>query len=122
MTEKEFMEIVDAVMAGLPGEFRERMRDIAVIVNDEPSPDTLKEARIRKGDMLFGFFRGAALPDTSVFDPPRLPGQIFIYQRPLERAFSDREALKEEIRKTILHEVGHYFGMSEKELRRLGYG
>ena len=122
MTEGEFTEIVDAVVAALPGEFRERMADIAVIVRDEPSPELLREARLRKGDILFGFFRGAPLPDTSFFDLPRLPGQIFIFRLALERAFPDRENLAAEIRKTILHELGHYFGMSEKELRRMGYG
>jgi len=122
VTEEEFAGIVDAVVSALPGEFRERMGDIAVIVRDEPSPEILREARLRKGDSLFGFFRGAPLPDTSFFDLPRLPGQIFIFRRELERAFPGKEALTTEIRKTILHELGHYFGMSEKELRRMGYG
>jgi predicted Zn-dependent protease with MMP-like domain len=122
VTEEEFAGIVDAVVSALPGEFRERMGDIAVIVEAEPSRELLREARMRKGDDLFGFFRGAPLPDTSFFDLPRLPGQIFIFRRALERAFPDRKVLTAEIRKTILHELGHYFGMSEKELRRMGYG
>ena len=122
MTPGEFEALVRRVVEELPGEFRERMRGIAVVVGDEPSRAEKRAGGVRRGDELFGLFQGAPVTEQSVGDLPGLPDRIVIFQGPLERAFPEGAELAAEIRTTILHEAGHYFGLDERALRKLGYG
>jgi len=121
MTKAEFEQLVKETMDAMPAEFRDKIKDIALIVEDEPRKEDLKAAGARKGS-LYGLFHGIALKDRGFLDVPTMPDRIVLYQNTLERDFRTREALAEQIRMTVLHEVGHFFGLSEKDLRKLGYG
>lgn len=121
MTREEFEALVRRTVEDLPEDFRARIGGLAIVVRDEPSRAERRAARLRKGDDLFGLFQGEATTEQSLSDLPRLPDRIVIYRRPLERAFPESSELAAEIRKTILHELGHYFGLDERRIGKLGY-
>jgi predicted Zn-dependent protease with MMP-like domain len=121
VTREEFEALVRTTAAELPEPFRAKLGDLAIVVQAEPSRAERRAARVPKHDELFGLFQGAAMTERSDGDLPRLPDRIVIYQRPLERAFPDPAALAAEIRTTILHELGHYFGLDERRMEELGY-
>lgn len=120
MTREEFEALAREALENLPEEFKKRLEDLAFIVKDEPDKAELRAVGMRSGT-LYGLFQGIPLPQAGFMAVKGLPDRIVLYQRPLERDFRTREELAEQIRRTVLHEVGHYFGFSEKDLRRLGY-
>lgn len=120
MTREAFEREVSAILDAFPEPFRTRVAGVVVQVQDRPARDDLKAVGVRTGS-LFGLFQGTPLTEESIQDLPRLPARILIFQRELEDAFPDPLVLKAELRKTVLHELGHYFGLSERELGRLGY-
>jgi predicted Zn-dependent protease with MMP-like domain len=105
----DFEEQVDAALADLPPEFARALENVAVVIEEQnpEEPD------------LFGWYDGLG-PGRD--HAGALPDRIVIYRRPLERAFSDPEELRREIRVTVLHEVGHFFGLDEDRIDELGYG
>lgn len=102
MTPSSFEESVRRALDSLPAPIAERLDNVAVVVEDEDPDDP----------DLFGICR----------KEPYMPVTITIYRLPLEDSFPDRDELEREIRITVLHELGHYFGMDERELDDLGYG
>lgn len=122
MTPEAFREAVDAALAEVPEEFRKRLAEVAVQVKARPSPAELRAARVKRGRVVFGLYQGTPRPERTGYDLPRLPDRIVLYQDTLERYFPDPAELAAEIRKTVLHEIGHHFGLSERRLQRLGYG
>jgi predicted Zn-dependent protease with MMP-like domain len=96
-----FDEIVRRALDSLPEEIAGYMENVAVVVEDENPEDP----------DIFGLFS----------EDPYMPAQITIYRLPLEETFPDPVALEEEIRITVLHEIGHYFGMDEQQIAELGY-
>jgi predicted Zn-dependent protease with MMP-like domain len=121
VTREAFEALVRKTVEGLPEDFRSRLGDLAVVVRDEPSKAERRAAGVDRDDDLFGLFQGEATTEQSLSDLPRVPDRIVIYQRPLERAFPDPAELAVEIRTTILHELGHYFGLDERQMDELGY-
>jgi predicted Zn-dependent protease with MMP-like domain len=104
-----FEEHVQAALDDLPPEIAQALENVAVVVEDEnpEEPD------------IFGWYDGLGPgPDHA----GALPDRIVIYRRPLEQAFADPRELEREIRITVLHEVGHFFGLDEDRIRELGYG
>jgi predicted Zn-dependent protease with MMP-like domain len=102
MSRRGFEESVRLALDSLPAPFAARLENVAVVVEDE-DPDEPD---------LFGLYR----------EEPYTPVEIVIYRLPLEESFPDRRELEQEIRITVLHELGHYFGMDERGLDDLGYG
>lgn len=115
--EKALREALD----DLPEMFRGALENVAIVVEDRPPDWLLDELGIPPEDTLYGFYHGVPLPERSVSDSGNLPDKISVYREPLEEDFPRREELVREIRMTLLHEIGHYFGMDEEELSRLGY-
>ena len=105
----EFEDQVEAALDELPPEFARALENVALVIEDE-DPDE---------PSLFGVYLGVGLGRDHAGS---LPDQIVIYRRPLERAFPEQEELRRQIRITVLHEIGHYFGLDEDRIRELGYG
>jgi predicted Zn-dependent protease with MMP-like domain len=105
----DFEDHVRAALDDLPPEFAAALENVAVIVEDE-NPDEPN---------LFGWYDGLG---PGLDHAGALPDQIVIYRRPLEEAFPDPEELQRQIRITVLHEIGHFFGLDEDRIRELGYG
>ena len=112
----QFSQLVDDALDRLPRAFKDKIENVAIIVEDYPE----KELQDEYSGMLLGLFRGIPRTRQSVFWAG-MPGQIFLYQKNIEAiCTSDREIVRQ-IEKTLKHEIGHYFGLSERELRRRGY-
>lgn len=105
----------------LPEDFRKALDNVAIVIEDSPPGWLLAELGVPPGETLYGIYHGIPLPERSVQDSGTLPDRISIYRRPLEEDFPDPAERAEEIRITLLHEIGHYFGMSEEDLARLEY-
>ncbi|HSW47293.1 MAG TPA: metallopeptidase family protein [Phycisphaerae bacterium] len=122
MSEEAFAEIVEDALGSIPDGFRGYLKDIAVDIEDMPDETTCEDVGIRDPRELLGLYHGTPLIDRHVDQLYRYPERIVIYQRNIERMSRTREQMIEQIRKTVLHEVGHHFGLNEKHLRDLGYG
>jgi predicted Zn-dependent protease with MMP-like domain len=113
----EFQRLVVAAYDLIPDEFRVRMENIAVVVEDEPNADQLTRGRVAPGHTLFGLYQGRPLTQRSVFDSFAMPDRITIFQGPHERAAHSPEQLAKLVEDTMWHEVAHYFGMDEAQVR-----
>jgi predicted Zn-dependent protease with MMP-like domain len=105
-----FDDVVRSALDGLPPQIAAGLRNVAVVVDEENADDP----------DLYGLFEGVPLTEGGP-DLAELPGRIAIYRRPLVTDFPDEDELREEIRITVLHELGHYFGLDEDRLAELGY-
>ncbi len=121
LTESEFDELVQQAMDSLPEEFLPYMENISLEVRPRPSPRQ-EQRRRGGGGLLLGLYVGVPLTKKSVTAPYEFPEQIFIFQRNIEAVCDSREEVVRQVRQTVLHEVGHHFGMTETDLRRFGYG
>ena len=121
MRRDEFQEVLREALDDLPDLFRKALDNVAVVVEEWPPGWLLDELGVPPGDILYGFYHGVPMPERSVSLSGNLPDKISIYRGPLVEDFPDRRELRREIRLTLLHEIGHYFGMDEEELDRLGY-
>ena len=116
---REIKKEVGRVIDRLPRSFRERLLNVEFVVEERPSIELLRaEGLDPRHDTLYGIYQGIPLPDRSSLDPPLLPDKITIFAEPLLEDFPDPEELREEIRLTVLHEIAHYFGMDEGQVRR----
>ena len=100
--------------------FRAFLEEVPVEIHTRPSAKLLRELGLDDDELLMGLYRGHALTHRSVEDSARLPDVIYIFQEDHELVCDHRAQLVQEVRKTVLHEIGHHFGMSEEDLERLG--
>ena len=121
MGRDDFSGALVKALSELPPMFRNALANVAVVVEEWPPVDLLQELGVPPDDTLYGFYHGVPLPERSVQDSGLLPDKISVYRGPLIEDFPDRTELIRQIRITLLHEIGHYFGMDEEELSRLGY-
>jgi predicted Zn-dependent protease with MMP-like domain len=121
MSRNEFEAVVEEALASLPESVREATRGIPVLIAEVVHPGDLMQADPPFSPRILGMFVGIAPRDVSVLDaPPEQQPTILLFKRNLERACPDREVLIAEVRKTVLHEVGHALGLSEEELVEMG--
>lgn len=119
---RQFDVHVERAMAGLPPEFRKALEEaVRVEVLDRPTPQQLASVGLEEADLLLGLYEGVPLTQRSVLDGPTPPDVIYLFREDLEDACDDMATLAEEVRVTLLHELGHYFGFDEDDLDRLGY-
>ena len=116
MQRAAFERLVADALASIPRTFRDAMQNIAIVVEDEPSPELLEEMDIEPPDTLLGLYQGVPLTERRWDAGNTLPDRILIFQGPHERASDDEEDLGVAIAETLIHEIGHYFGMSEEEI------
>ncbi len=120
MRRAAFEKVLRQAIDDLPDLFRGAIRNVAIVVEDWPPDWLLEELEIPPEQTLYGFYHGIPLPERSVLDSGNLPDKISVYRGPLMDDFRDSEELARQIRTTLLHEIGHYFGMDEEDLARLG--
>ncbi len=117
MDREHFTELVEQALDSLPARFRKHIHNVAVLVEDvHPGQGRAGYA----GRLLLGIFEGVPSTQKSVWDLPRGPDHIVLYQKNIEAVCSTDEDIREQVRRTVLHELGHYFGMSEAQLRARG--
>jgi predicted Zn-dependent protease with MMP-like domain len=115
----EFERLVADALASIPRRFRDAMRNIAIVVEDEPGRELLREMEIEPPDTLFGLYQGTPLTERRWDFGNALPDRILLFQRPHEREADNDEDLIASIGETLIHEIGHYFGLSEEEIEAI---
>ena len=119
MTRAEFERLVVEAVTLIPRRFRREMKNLALVVETEPSVELLKEMEIEPPDSLFGLYQGTPLPERSWAFGNTLPDRITLFQRPIEEDCKDEDQIRAVIGETLIHEVGHYFGLSEEEIEEI---
>ena len=119
MTYREFVRLVRRAYGELPDSLLRHLRNVDIVVEDWPGPD--EADLVGEHNSLFGLYHGWPLTERDSIGPA-LPDRILIYRGPILQACESRDEAIREIRITLWHEIGHYLGMTEEDLHRLGYG
>jgi predicted Zn-dependent protease with MMP-like domain len=119
VSEEEFEGLVAEAINSLPENFKEKMENIAIAIEDLPSQELLIEMKIKSPYGLLGLYRGVPYPRRGIWYRNVLPDKIIIFKKPIEVRCRNREDIKESVRRVVIHEIGHYFGLNEADLRRI---
>ncbi len=119
MTLPEFERLVIEAVMLIPNRFRREMKNLALVVEDAPSPTLLRDIEIEPPDSLYGLYQGTPLTERAWGHGNALPDTITLFQRPIEEDCDDEDELRAAIGETLIHEVGHYFGLSEEEIEAI---
>jgi predicted Zn-dependent protease with MMP-like domain len=116
MKREDFINVAEEALDSLPEEFRSRIQNVAILVEDfplnQPPPQPSQHRRL-----LLGIFHGVPATKRSVFNLPTGPDHIVLYQKNIEAVCSSEAEVRHQIRQTLIHELGHYFGMTEAQLK-----
>ena len=116
MKREDFIEVAEETLDSLPEEFRSRIQNVAILVEDYPPKQSLPRPGQRRR-LLLGIFHGVPTTKRSVFDLSLGPAHIVLYQKNIEAVCSNEAEVRHQIRQTLIHELGHYFGMTEEQLK-----
>ena len=119
MTREKFEQLVADAITLIPTRFRREMRNIAIVVEDEPSAELLEEMEIEPPDSLYGLYQGTALTERTSGYGNTLPDRVTLFKTPIEEDCDDEDDVRAVIGETLIHEVGHYFGLSEEEIEEI---
>ncbi len=119
VTEEEFEELVTEAISGLPEKFKEKMENIVVVVESLPSQELLREMKIKSPYGLLGLYRGIPYTRRGIWYRNVMPDKIIIFKKPIEVRCRNKEEIKESVRRVVVHEIGHYFGLGEADLRKI---
>lgn len=118
LTQGEFAALVEEGIQVIPVEFRDLMKNVAVVVADEPTDDQLRKAGVSRGQALFGLYEGVPQVARGAGYGGVLPDKITIFKGAIERSCRSPEEVREQVRETVWHELAHHFGSSEQRVRR----
>lgn len=113
-----FEQMVEAAVAAIPARFRARLRNVAWVVEPEPTEAHYARAGGRGGGTLLGLYEGRPLTERTVFTPAALPDRITIFEGPHRRMARNPAHLRRLVQDTVLHEVAHFFGFDERRVLR----
>ncbi len=121
LSREEFRQLVARAVESLPSRVIERLSNVDIVVKARPTSEELAMAEIDPRETLFGLYTGIPLTKRSSSYGMVLPDKITLYQRSIEEGCRTKEEIQMQIRTTLLHEIGHHFGLSEDELEEAGY-
>ena len=121
MCRRAFEKLVEKALERLPGEFRQALDNLAIVIEDWPDPAVVEEITGDPAEVIYGLFSGTPLPERRFEDSGDLPPVIALYQGPLEEDFPDRGELAREVEITLVHELAHFMGFDEDTVRKFGY-
>jgi predicted Zn-dependent protease with MMP-like domain len=123
MTRERFETIADEEFAALPEPFRQRMENVRIVIEDVDSPAQRRQAGLGRSSMLLGLYEGVPLPRRGVDYGvvPVMPDTITLFQKNIESIARSESEVRRQIRETLIHEIAHYFGMDEDDIREAGY-
>lgn len=117
-----FAELVKRAVEDLPPEFAEFLEEVPIEIRTRPTAEQMKRLGLRRNDLLLGLYEGRPRTRRSVLDSGTMPDVIYIFQEHIELISNTEDDLVRQVRTTVLHEIGHHFGMSEGDLEGLGFG
>lgn len=118
ISDEQFDAMISRALDSLPGEHVRSIKNIAIVMQDEPTAEQRHKLALRDDQTLFGLYEGIPLPQRQGHQP-MLPDKITLFKEPLSRAAATENALQEEIRHTLWHEIGHYYGLDHKRIHEL---
>jgi predicted Zn-dependent protease with MMP-like domain len=121
MTRKSFEKLVSEAVNALPDQFLSRLDNVEIVVEDFPSLDIQQIEGLESPYDLLGYYEGVPLTERGDGSPGWLPDRITVFQKPLEAICTSRLELVEEVQRTVVHEVAHYFGIEEDRISELGW-
>ncbi len=117
MPEPEFQSLVQEALDGLPDEYAKLLTNVAVVVEEEPPPDVRNDLELEDGEDLLGLYQGLPIDKESFFQAGgQLPAKISIYRGPILRLCRTKKEVVQEVRDTVVHEIGHHFGFDDDEM------
>jgi predicted Zn-dependent protease with MMP-like domain len=117
LTREHFRALVEEAIDSIPERFARHVRNVGVIVEDEPSRELLQEQEVEEGGTLFGLYDGTPLTERQWAHGNQLPDRILLFRLPIEEeGGGDEDAVFKVVGETLIHELGHYFGMTEEEI------
>ena len=119
MTRERFRQLVDEALLTIPERFRDAITNMAIVVEDAPTPQQLDEVGVEPPDTLLGLYEGTPLTERHWAHGNVLPDKVTLFQRPIEDASADEDDVIIAIGETLIHEIGHYFGLSEEEIEEI---
>ena len=119
VTGEEFEELVTEAISSLPEKFKEKMENIVVVIESLPSQELLRELKIKSPYGLLGLYRGVPYTRRGIWYRNVMPDKIIIFKKPIEVRCRNKEDIKESVRRVVIHEIGHYFGLGEADLRKI---
>jgi predicted Zn-dependent protease with MMP-like domain len=119
MTRDAFLALVNDALGTIPRRFRDALQNIAIVVEDQPSAAELEEVGAEPPDTLLGLYQGTPLTERQWAHGNVLPDKITLYQKPIEDSSDDEADVVVAIGETLIHEIGHYFGLSEEEIEKI---
>jgi predicted Zn-dependent protease with MMP-like domain len=119
VTRQRFLSLVDEALATIPEHFRDALQNIAIVVEDEPTTEQLESVDVAPPDTLLGLYEGTPLTERHWAEGNRLPDKVTLFQHPIEEASDDEDDVVVAVGETLIHEIGHYFGLSEEEIERI---
>ena len=119
MTQQEFEKLVEQGIAEIPQKFRNKMKNVEIVIEDWPNSWQLQQAGVKPGESLFGLYQGVPQTKRGAFYANVLPDKITLFQKVIEKNARTPEAIKEMVKRTVWHEIAHHFGLNEKEVRDL---
>jgi predicted Zn-dependent protease with MMP-like domain len=122
VTRRQFEELVERSLRKLPRAFKDRIKNVAVVVEDWADDETLADVGIEPPDTLYGLYRGVDLTRRDSGYGNVLPDTVTIYQGPIEEDCDDEDEMAELVRETVIHEIGHYFGLDDETMHRIEDG
>ncbi len=122
LSRRQFEALVERALRRLPARFRRKLENVAVVVEDWADEETLAEMGIEPPDTLYGLYRGTELPRRDSTYGGVLPDVITIYQGPIEEDCDSVEEMEALVQDTVIHEIGHYFGLDDERLSELEQG
>jgi predicted Zn-dependent protease with MMP-like domain len=117
----QFEELVNRALEEIPEEFLEKIEDVDIFVEEVPSPEQLKELGLTGRDLLFGLYQGIPISGKSFFQGQALPDRITLFRLPILSSCRTELEILKQIKKTLIHEIAHHFGLTEARIRHLGY-
>lgn len=118
LSRSEFEKIVNEGINSIPENFLEKMNNVAIIIESEPTASQLRKLKIRPGWTLFGLYEGVPQAARGNNYSAVLPDKITIFQRPIENAARNEKEIREIVKNTVWHEIAHHFGMDEQRVRQ----
>lgn len=119
MDRERFEQLAQEALESLPHGFKKLIQNVAIMVEDHPGAGTRRGTRTPKGGTLLGLYHGVPFKHRGPYYGNTPPDVIVLFQEPIESLGGDEEDIRDRVREVLMHEIGHYFGLSEEELRQI---